>query len=124
MALPEDAAIDLCAQLAHEANRLYCLSIGDESQTIWRDAPEWQRESARRGVALALDGATPEQQHDAWCADKRAGGWTFGAAKDAAAKTHPCLVPYRELPEAQQAKDQLFGDVVRAMAEALDDGRP
>jgi len=54
----ERDVIEACARAAHEANRAYCLAIGDVSQTSWDDAPEWQRSSARNGVADALVGAT------------------------------------------------------------------
>ena len=32
------------------ANRAYCQMIGDNSQSTWEDAPEWQKQSARKGV--------------------------------------------------------------------------
>ena len=46
-------------------------------------------------------------------------GWTYGTVKDAEAKTHPCLLPYSELPQEQKIKDQLFISVVMASAKAL-----
>ena len=107
------------ARAAHEANRALCLAHGDASQRAWDDAEEWQRKSAIEGVAVALAGATPEQQHDAWSASKIADGWTFGEVKDPAAKTHPCLIPYEALPPHQRAKDGLYIGVVKAMAAAL-----
>lgn len=111
--------VEACARAAHEANRAYCLALGDDSQAPWETAPEWVRESSRAGVRVALGGATPAAQHEAWCAHKRADGWVHGLVKDAGLKTHPCLLPYAELPEAQRRKDALYQDVVRAMAQAL-----
>lgn len=111
--------IEACAAVAHEANRAYCIAIGDNSQMPWEQAPENIRASAIDGVAKALAGATPEQSHEGWCAFKVADGWVFGPVKDLAAKTHPCLVPYAELPPEQRRKDGLYIAVVRAMAEAL-----
>ena len=106
------------ARVAHEVNRAYCLSQGDTTQPAWEDAPAWQRESAAAGVAqiIAKPETTPEQSHEGWLAQKRADGWTYGEVKDAEQKTHPCFVPYGELPLAQRTKDYLFGAVVRALA--------
>lgn len=107
------------AHIAHEANRAYCRSVGDDSQPAWDDAPEWQRESAMKGIEGALAGNTPEQQHQSWLAVKEADGWVYGEVKDADAKTHPCMVPYAQLPAEQQRKDHLYGAVVRAAHGAL-----
>jgi hypothetical protein len=47
------------AKVCHEANRAYCGTIGDSSERSWKDAPEWQRRSARNAVLISrkLDGA-------------------------------------------------------------------
>jgi hypothetical protein len=113
--------IEHLAELAHEANRALCEAFGDTSQKPWADAEDWQRDSAVKGARATLDGTatSPEGQHDAWCADKVAAGWTFGPVKDAAAKTHPCLVPYVALPPEQRAKDHLFRAVVTTGARIL-----
>lgn len=106
------------ARIAHELNRAYCLALGDLSQLPWDEAPEWQRESAFAGVMLHLSNpdAGPEASHEAWAACKVAKGWQYGPAKDVEAKTHPCLVPFAELPVAQQAKDFLFRAIVHALS--------
>jgi hypothetical protein len=111
--------VEACARVAHEANRAYCIAIGDLSQKSWEAADDWQRDSAIRGVSIALGGATPEQQHEAWCVDKLENGWAWGPTKDPLAKTHPCLVSYAALPPEQRRKDALYIAVVTAMASAL-----
>jgi hypothetical protein len=40
----------------------------------------------------------------------------YGEVKDAVAKTHPCMVPYDDLPEFQRKKDALFLAIVRVLA--------
>ena len=116
--------IEQIAKIAHEANRAYCASRGDTSQSAWEAAPEWQRASAIKGVEFHLDahasGETPapSASHDSWLAEKRAAGWTYGPVKDADAKQHPCFVPYGELPIEQQLKDYLFGYIVAACVKA------
>lgn len=101
------------AKLAHEVNRAYCVSIGDASRPSWEDAPEWQRKSAMNGVAAHIkEPRTPRESHELWLAEKRADGWTYGAVKDVSAKTHPCFLPYEDLPAEQRAKDFLLAAVV------------
>ena len=62
---------------------------------------------------------TPEQSHEGWMRQKVADGWVHGDVKDPVKKTHPCLVPYDQLPFEQQAKDKLFTSVVKAVLAAL-----
>jgi hypothetical protein len=102
------------ARIAHEVNRAYCEFLGDTSQVPWDDAPDWQKQSAFDGVRAAQAGSTPEGLHEAWCRYKREDGWVYGPVKDAALKTHPCLVPYAELSNEQKFKDHLFHAVVAA----------
>ena len=118
LAIGKQLALTL-AHIAHEANRAYCQSIGDNSQPAWDDAPEWQRESAVNGIEGALNGFTPEQSHESWMAEKVATGWKFGPVKDPEAKEHPCMVPYSELPPEQRRKDALYLAVVKAAAGVL-----
>lgn len=105
------------ARICHEANRGYCAALGDHSQPAWDDAPDWQKESAMKGVEFidANPDASPSASHESWLEQKRLDGWVYGAVKDAVAKTHPCFVPYDELPVEQRAKDYIFGAVARAM---------
>lgn len=112
--------IEQVAQICHETNRAYCESIGDATQKPWAEAKDWQRESAIKGVQFKLDfpNASPSAQHDAWSADKEAAGWVFGPVKDEGAKTHPCLVPYDQLPVEQRLKDYLFVAIVEAFRKA------
>lgn len=112
-----DIFVQGVAKVCHEANRAYCEALGDHSQPAWHDAPIWQRESAISGVRYLLGNpaAAPRDSHNRWLADKRAAGWTWGPVKDAAAKLHPCFVPYSELPVEQRAKDHIFHAIVNAM---------
>jgi hypothetical protein len=105
------------AQLAHEVNRAYCAALGDDSQKPWADAPDWQKNSAITGVELHLadPNAGAEASHVSWMAQKLEEGWVYGEEKNEEAKTHPCLVPFDELPVEHQAKDFLFRAVVHAV---------
>lgn len=105
------------ARICHETNRVYCTTLGDYSQTLWELAPQWQRDSAMNGVAfhLAHPEASDATSHENWMREKLANGWTFGLTKDQQAKTHPCLVPFEQLPVEQQRKDRLFRAIVHAL---------
>jgi hypothetical protein len=110
-------SIEVAARLAHEANRILCLAMGDASQPKWADAPDWQKDSARKGALMILNNpeTTPEQSHEGWLAEKAATGWKYGPVKNPETKEHPCFVPYNELPENQRLKDEMFGLTVRAI---------
>lgn len=109
--------VEQIAVVCHTANMFLCLAHGDDSQKLWSEAEEWQRESARKGVQFRIDNpdAPVSAQHEAWSKDKIADGWVYGEKKDAEAKTHPCLVPFEELAEFQQKKDVLFQAIVDAL---------
>lgn len=98
------------AQICHEANRVYCESIGDYSQPHWEEAQDWQRVSAINGVMAIADGklTKPEHSHEQWAEEKLASGWKYGITKDVERKEHPCLVSFSQLPKEQQLKDYLF----------------
>lgn len=108
------------ARAAHEVNRAYCEGIGDTTQVPWDAAPEWQRDSAIEGVRalLAKPELTPADMHALWLEHKTADGWRYGKTKDVEAKTHPCMVDYDQLPEAQRVKDSLFRATVLNAAAA------
>lgn len=116
----EDIDEQIVAAVAHEVNRAYCRTTGDESQPTWADAPDWQRGSAVNGVRFhrANPQAGDSASHDNWMAEKLAAGWTHGPVKDADLKIHPCILPFEELPFEQQLKDRLFRAVVHALSAA------
>lgn len=107
--------IDYIAQVCHEANRRVQQLNGEVVNFPWEQTSEPLRESARDGVRNVRNGATPEESHENWLKFKEAEGWTYGPVKDFAKKEHPCFVPYAELPEGQEVKDQLFVAIVEAL---------
>ena len=115
--------VEKAARIAHEVNRVYCHSIGDDSQPTWENAPEWQKQSAIEGITLhwkvlAEGGIVPPAaSHESWLREKRRTGWKYGPVKDAGRKEHPCCVPYDELPMDQKRKDYLFGAVAASTFE-------
>jgi hypothetical protein len=114
-----DNSIEKIARACHEVNRAYCQALDDFSQPTWDDAPDWQKDSARKGVQfhLANPDAGPEASHDSWLSQKRAEGWIYGEVKnpDSRPPTHPCVRPFFELPADQRAKDHIFRAIVHSM---------
>lgn len=105
------------ARVCHEAIRaIQHIDHDPHPSPPWDDAPPYQRDAAVAGVVGVLAGSTPQDSHDGWCDELRAAGWTWGEVKDPDAKTHPCLVPYDELPYLQQVKDHVFVAIVEGMS--------
>ncbi|MCR4921228.1 MAG: Ryanodine receptor Ryr [Bacteroidaceae bacterium] len=44
--------------------------------------------------------------HEVWSETRIRQGWTYGPQRDDTLKTHPCLVPYEELPESEKEYDR------------------
>lgn len=109
--------VEQIARICHEANRLYSESADLPPHLPWGHAPDWQRASAIKGVEaiMADPWMGPADSHASWYVEKVNTGWVYGPVKDETAKTHPCMVPYAELPEAQRVKDTLFVNIVRAL---------
>lgn len=99
------------ARVAYDVNVGYCKGAGLDEPLPF--------ELVAKGMVGAVlehlvNPADPQLSHERWCASKQRDGWTYGPTKDAAAKTHPCLVPYAELPVSDRVKDYLFIAVVDA----------
>ena len=55
---------------------------------------------------MPLVEALSKNVHEVWAQSRLSEGWTYGECRDDVAKTHPCLVPYEELPEIEKAYDR------------------
>ena len=55
---------------------------------------------------LELTEKIAEQVHDVWSLGRITEGWTYGEERNDQKKTHPCLVPYAELPESEREYDR------------------
>jgi hypothetical protein len=108
--LTEKERVFTIAVACHEAYRAFCQLNGDQSVREWQNAEQWQRENTLSTVKFLLDNPNSPHNvlHDILSKEKIDAGWVYGDVKDVTAKTHPCLVPFEELPEFQQKKDVLF----------------
>lgn len=44
--------------------------------------------------------------HEVWAETRIRQGWTYGPERNDTLMTHPCLVPYEELPEEEREYDR------------------
>jgi hypothetical protein len=118
--VPKDV-VESIARVCHEVNREYCMGLGDYTQPMWDAAPQWQKDSARKGVELHLHNpeSSARDSHESWMKQKLAEGWVYGEEKNPEAKTHPCIVPFDELPVTQRLKDYVFMGIVKAIAREM-----
>ncbi len=57
--------------------------------------------------------------HDVWAQDRIREGWRYGPRRDDEKKTHPCLVPYEDLPESEKEYDRRMGRELLAVLYAM-----
>lgn len=106
--------IEQIAMVCYEVNRAYCKALGDDSQKPWKETEEEIKRSARDGVKFLIESPRlgPESSHENWLRFKEQEGWKHGKEKDEVKKTHPCFVPFDQLPKEQKAKDFIFHAIV------------
>lgn len=119
-----DIDLEKVASVCHEANRQLQVVQGDPVVSPhWDEASTEQKESAKKGAYEALvHKANPKQLHELWALDKAKKGWIWGPTKSEELQTHPCMVPYEELPFEQRLKDYVFQGIVKGFADAYSDG--
>lgn len=116
----DNYAIEACAKIGHEANRLFCEVMGDYSHRRWEDTSDDLKQVARQAViGIAEHDYNAQQSHEAWVTAKRAAGWAYGQQKDVDKKLHPCMVEWAQLPFEQQHKDLLWINSVKSMLAAI-----
>lgn len=108
------------AQICYAANAAYARTIGEGETKAWSVLDQADRDSYMNGVLYRINHlhASPEDQHNEWARAKQLEGWVHGDVKDVEKKTHPCLVPYYQLPVSQRVKDSLFVAIVKTLANA------
>jgi hypothetical protein len=58
-----------------------------------------------------------EAEHQRWCDERTAQGWTYGPVRDNEKRLHPNLVPWSELTDADKEKDrQMMREISRVLA--------
>jgi len=55
---------------------------------------------------LELQEQLAENTHENWALQRIADGWQFGPNRNDEKKTHPCLIPYDQLPNSEKQYDR------------------
>lgn len=140
------AARERIAQAIHEAfveTNVSATPEEDQRMLPWDDLTEENRESNREQADwfptylktvgcsfLPANDDSPRQveftveeieklakmEHERWWAQKQAAGYVLGPVKNDVEKTHPCMVPWEQLPEAEREKDR---EQVRAIPKRM-----
>lgn len=109
--LPEDIRLSNMDSACHIPTKL--LSIGYKIRPL---------QEGYGSFALHLNDDEIETmariEHLRWSWDKRMNGWRYGNVKDILKKTHPGLIPYEKLSEAEKQKDR---DLVKLIPALLQD---
>jgi hypothetical protein len=101
--------------VAHNTIASFCRYKSNFQIPCWDEADEVTRIihlDVVRAI-LSTQQYTPEHFHTHWRAALMSDGWELGPELDHAAKKHPLMVPYPELPQAEQIRYQLFIQTVR-----------
>jgi len=59
-----------------------------------------------RSDIITLSEILAKNTHDVWATGRIKEGWICGKVRDDIKKTHPCLVPYEDLPESEKEYDR------------------
>jgi RyR domain len=67
---------------------------------------------------LELTELLAKHAHDLWAKQRMSDGWKWGPVRCDATKTHPCLIPYEDLPESEKLYDRgtALGTIKAVMA--------
>jgi hypothetical protein len=60
-----------------------------------------------------------ENAHEVWAVQRISDGWSYGSQRDDTQKKHPCLIPYRDLPDSEKVYDRKMSGETLKMILAL-----
>jgi serine phosphatase RsbU (regulator of sigma subunit) len=110
--LPEEIRYSNLDNASHISTKL--LAIGYRIRPV---------EKGFKPVTLHLDFNEIETmaqiEHLRWSWDKRLNGWVLGSIRDNTKKTHPGLVPYDLLPDAEKEKDRELVKLIPALLQDI-----
>lgn len=102
------------ASIVHSVTMRFPRSDGSYPES-WGNIPY----DAQKQAAFAVERLdkvpihrTPEELHQLWCELNERQGWVYGEKWCPINKTHPCMIPYEQLSDAQKLKDEIWGTLV------------
>ena len=101
----------------HDVNNAIRVHFGEKADPPLNELSKEVLVGKLNGIKKVIEnpGITPEMMHKEWMDSHIKDGWVYGEVKDFEKKTHPCLIPYEELPENQRLKDRIFVALVNSM---------
>ena len=83
----------------------------------WPYLPRSSREVTVAAVARIRHGGvtTARQHHEHWYRTMTGRGYTWGERKDHERKTHPAMLPWKQLPERYREKARMFVLITRGL---------
>lgn len=108
------------ARVCHYALKAYDENVGGDGYVAWDRMNSEMREVVMDGVRFCLgnDNVTGEMLHRNWMVKMIAEGWVFGVERDLKRKTHPHVIPWRQLSNVQRMKDILFAGIVESFKQS------
>lgn len=106
------------AYLLHTITSVFDRPDGSVVMT-WAELPEEKKVLAQTAVLViwmrltAGEDLTPQEAHRIWMIGKLNNGWTHGKEFCDEKKTHPCIVPFEELPPIERLKDELWITLIK-----------
>lgn len=100
---------DCLAEEIREMNRTQADSIGAKLKAVRCDIAPWCDFRGEKFLFTAEEiELMAKMEHERWCAQKMAQGWTYGQVRDERNKVHPSLVSFDDsrLSETEKDKDR------------------
>ena len=83
-----------------------CPILKEDLVTIYKPNPINTNSVELPEELVKLTEEIAENVHDIWAQGRINDGWTYGEKRDDEKKYHPCLIPYKELPDSEKEYDK------------------
>jgi len=97
-----------------ESNREVARDLSSKIAALGGSIIEQTNPPTTWNLGAELRATLAELEHERWCRAHFDRGFQYGSVRDFERRTHPNLVPYADLSEADQAKDCVVIDTVPA----------